>query len=364
VNPEAQYRLQLVAPALASAVRRASSHRGTAEDRAECSRRFSPAILTARSVAILAGVTQPLVTTIIPVYNRPALLREAVASVLAQGYRPIEIVIVDDGSTDETGAVSAELARQHETIIRVLHIANGGPGRAREAGRLTARGDYIQHLDSDDLLLPRKFEIQVAALEAARDCGIAYGWTRFRHHDGRIEPLPWKRSGERITTMFPSMLTMRWWDTPTPLYRASLLVQAGPWTDLRIEEDWEYDCRLASGGVRLAFCADWVCEVREHAPVPATQNTMRDRARAHVLVLAHARRGGLDPASPEMRQFARELFHIARQCGAAGLGRESRQLLALARSISPTADILLYRMAAPLVGWCRLGRAAEWIDRR
>lgn len=306
----------------------------------------------------------PLVTTIIPVFNRPVLLVEAVDSVVAQSYRPIEIIIVDDGSTDETSGVADRLAKQHDGTVRVIHIANGGPGLAREAGRLSARGDYIQHLDSDDLLLPGKFAMQVAALEAAPDCGAAYGWTRFRHHDGAVEPLPWKRSGERIETMFPAMLTMRWWDTPNPLYRASLITSAGPWTDLRIEEDWEYDCRMAAGGVRLAHCADWVCEVREHTPVMPSQNTMRDRARAHMLVLGHARRAGLDPASPEMRQYARELFHIARQCGAAGLPNESRELVNLARGIAPTADLRAYQLAASLIGWRRLGRAAEWIDRR
>jgi hypothetical protein len=306
----------------------------------------------------------PLVTTIIPVFNRPALVLDAVESVLAQSYRPIEILVVDDGSTDETPDVVDRLAEQHDGIVRVIHIPNGGPGLAREAGRLAARGDYIQHLDSDDLLLPGKFAMQVAALESAPEYGAAYGWTRFRNHDGAVEPLPWKRSGERIETMFPAMLTMRWWDTPTPLYRASLIAAAGPWTDLRIEEDWEYDCRLAAGGVRLAFCADWVCEVREHAPVTATQDTMRDRARAHILVLDHARRAGLDPASREMRQYARELFHIARQCGAAGLPDESRELVTLARGISPTADLRVYQLAARVLGWRRLGRAAEWIDRR
>ena len=306
----------------------------------------------------------PLVTTIIPVFNRPGLLAEAAGSVVAQTHRPIEIIIVDDGSTDETPSVADALAKQHAGIVRVIHTTNGGPGKAREAGRLAARGDYIQHLDSDDLLLPQKFAMQIAALEAWPDCGAAYGWTRFRHYDGRVEPLPWKRSGERIGTMFPSMLTMRWWDTPTPLYRASLIAAAGPWTDLRIEEDWEYDCRLAAGGVRLAYCADWVCEVREHAPVAAAQETMRDRARAHMLVLDHARRAGLDPASPEMQQYARELFHIARQCGAAGLADESKQLVALARTVSPSADLLAYQIAARIVGWRGLGRAAQWMDRR
>jgi len=304
-----------------------------------------------------------LVTTIIPVFNRPAMLVEAVESVLAQTYRPIEIIIVDDGSTDETLATADALAARHDGIVRVIHIANSGPGLAREAGRLAARGQYIQHLDSDDLLLPRKFELQVAALEASPECGAAYGWTRFRHHDGRVEQRPWKRSGERIETMFPSMLTLRWWDTPTPLYRASLIAAAGPWTDLRIEEDWEYDCRLAAGGVRLAWCEEWVCEVREHEPVKLTPAAMRDRARSHALVFAHARRAGLDPASSEFRQFARELFHIARQCGAAALIGESKQLLALAREIDDTRDLRVYELLARSAGWRLAGRAAAWFDR-
>lgn len=305
----------------------------------------------------------PLVTTIIPVYNRPALLLEAVDSVFAQTYRPIEIIIVDDGSTDETAAVADKLAEEHVEIVRVLHIANGGPGLAREAGRLAARGHYIQHLDSDDVLLPHKFEMQVAALETSPECGAAYGWTRFRHHDGRVEQRPWKRSGERIETMFPSMLTMRWWDTPNPLYRASLIAAAGPWTDLRIEEDWEYDCRLAADGVRLAWCEEWVCEVREHTPVRLTKELTRDRARAHMLVLGHARRAGLDPASPELRQFARELFHIARQCGAEGLIDESKQLVGMAREIADTRDLRSYEFLARIIGWQRAGRAAAWRDR-
>jgi Glycosyltransferases involved in cell wall biogenesis len=309
-------------------------------------------------------VNDSLVTTIIPVFNRPALLTEAVESVLGQTYRPIEIIIVDDGSTDETPAVAGALAVEHDGIIRTIHVPNGGPGLAREAGRLAARGGYIQHLDSDDLLLPRKFERQVAALEASPDCGAVYGWTRFRHYDGRVEPQPWKRSGERIETMFPAMLTMRWWDTPTPLYRASLIDAAGPWTGLRIEEDWEYDCRLAAAGVRLAWCEEWVCEVREHAPVEAAPAAMRDRARAHTLVLGHARRAGIDPVSPEFRQYARELFHIGRQCGAAGLIDESKELVRFAREIADARDLRVYEFLARSIGWHRAGRAAAWLDRR
>src|SRR5437016_1531203 len=107
------------------------------------------------------------------------MLREAVASVLAQTYRPIEVIVADDGSTDDTPAVCRELAEQYPEVVRWTSQTNAGPGRARETGRGLARGEFIQYLDSDDLLGPRKFECQVAALRKRPDCGVAYCWTRY-----------------------------------------------------------------------------------------------------------------------------------------------------------------------------------------
>ena len=268
-----------------------------------------------------------LVTTIIPVFNRASMLREAVASVLAQTYRPIEVIIVDDGSTDDTSRVADELA---SAIVRVIHQPNGGAGAAREAGRLVACGDYIQHLDSDDLLDPQKFALQVAALDRDANAGIAYGWTRVANSER-----PWKRTGDRIETMFPSMLQSRWWDTSTPLYRRDVIEKAGAWTTLRMEEDWEYDCRIASQGVRLAYVEAWVSETRFHDAQLSGRGlnaaTLRERAKAHALILGHARQAGIAAETSEMQHFARELFLLARQCGAAGLANDSQMLFDLAR---------------------------------
>jgi len=308
-----------------------------------------------------------LVSTVIPVFNRPSLLREAVASVIAQTYRPVEVIIVDDGSTDETGTVAEELAREHPGVVLAVHIENGGAGGAREVGRSLTRGEFVQYLDSDDVLLPRKFEVQVAALRDAPDCGVAYGWTRERDASGSISPEPRKRSGERIETMFPSMLTSRWWDTPTPLYRSAVVDRAGAWTTLRVEEDWEYDCRIASQGVRLAYCPEWVCEVRTGLDDRASGRTdaeaLRDRAHAHLLMLEHAHKADIGPSSPEMQFFSRDLFHLARQCGAAGLREESRQLLAEAVKISAARDVKAYTFVARLIGLRRAGAVAEALDR-
>lgn len=312
-----------------------------------------------------------LVTTIIPVFNRAPMLREAVASVLAQTYRPIEVIIVDDGSNDDTPLVADALAAKHEEI-RVIHQANRGVGMAREAGRLAARGEFIQHLDSDDMLYPRKFELQAAALRARPECGVAYGWTRGRTGDGKLQDAPERGTGEVFETMFPAMLRSRIWQTVTPLYRKTLIDRAGSWLPLVNEEDWEYDARIAAFGVRLAHVAEWLGEYRHHEGERLSRagyvpRIMRDRAQAHALIFRHARNAGIDADTPEMRHYARELFLLARQCGAAGLAAESRMLFNLAREASGRRrhhpQFHVYRAAAALLGWRLAGRLACISDR-
>jgi glycosyltransferase involved in cell wall biosynthesis len=324
--------------------------------------------------------TEPgLVSTIVPVHDRPRLLQEAVASVIAQTYRPIEILIVDDGSTDDTPRVADRLAAEQPGVVRAIHVANGGPGRAREAGRREARGEFLQYLDSDDLLLPGKLAAQVAALRADPSAGVAYGWTAYcagaagGKADETESDRPWKRTGERIERMFPSFLRSRWWGTSTPLYRRAVSDAAGPWSDLWNEEDWEYDCRVAALGVRLAYVPELVSIQRDHEGTRLSRRVSSDRAKlanraiAHRRILEHAERAGIAPEIPEMRHFARELFLLSRQCGAAGLVPESRELAGLARRAAGggrrAADVWAYARLADVVGWRRLARIVGGLDR-
>jgi glycosyltransferase involved in cell wall biosynthesis len=300
-------------------------------------------------------------------------LREAVASVLAQTYRPIEIIIVNDGSRDETGREVEALAEAHPEV-RAIHRQNGGPGAARETGRLVASGEFIQYLDSDDLLLPTKFELQVGGLRGFSDCAVSYGKTRGYAYNECPTDMPWKRTGERIATMFPSFLQSRWWGTSTPLYRRNVTDLAGPWTELWSEEDWEYDCRIARNGARLHYCNAFVSDERviagPHLSMSGASDPekLRSRARAHELILSHALAASMSHETIEMQHFARELFLLARLCGAAGLGRESRTLFELARQGSGTerghgVDFLLYSAGARLVGWRAMGSLTCTLDR-
>ncbi len=247
-----------------------------------------------------------LVSIVVPVYNRGDLLREAVASALAQTYRPIEIIVVDDASTDDTPRVIEALVSAHAEV-RSVRRANGGPGLARETGRLEARGDFVQYLDSDDLLLPRKLELQMAALRARPECGVAYGVVRYRNAAGEEIVCDWKPANQIVDTLFPSLLVARWWETVSPLFRKSVTDAVGPWTALRLEEDWEYDARVAALGVKLAYVDDVLAEHRDHGEGRLSRGAardparLRDRAAAHELIASHARRGGVPRDAPEMQ---------------------------------------------------------------
>jgi len=315
-----------------------------------------------------------LVSTIIPVHNRAKLLEDAVSSVLNQTYRPIEIIIVDDGSTDNTAQLARSLASSDpDAMVSVISQPNRGPGAARENGKQMARGQFIQYLDSDDILLPRKFEWQVEGLSKHPQCGISYGKTRYCAI-GESNPIPWKRTGERIEHVFPAMLKSRWWGTSTPLYRRAILDQAGPWLDLRSEEDWEYDCRIGMMGVALHYVPEFVSEEHEHPGDRLSRagtsdpRKLRDIAKARHLIYQHAVSAGLSCNVPEMRHFSRELFLLSRQCGAANLREESRGLFALAKRAAGSErakglDFLLYGIAASILGWPLVGRLACASDR-
>jgi hypothetical protein len=224
------------------------------------------------------------------------------------------------------------------------------------------------------VLLPGKFTFQVAALRADPDAAAAYGITLLREADETLHQTPHKDSGVRHERMFPRFLNERWWNTSTPLYRASVCAEAGPWTDLSREEDWEYDCRVAALGGRLAFCEVPVSETRDHGAGRLSRGERLDpkrlsmRARAQTLIWGHAERAGLPQTAKEgVAIFARSLFLLSRQCGAAGLSEDSARLLELsaeaARAVGARVpDLDCYRRLAHWLGHRALGLASEWMD--
>jgi glycosyltransferase involved in cell wall biosynthesis len=114
---------------------------------------------------------QKLVTVIIPVYNGEQFLAEAINHVLRQDYQPLEIIVVDDGSTDNTGKVAAKF----QDIIHYIYQQNAGPSAARNCGLKAAQGDLITFLDVDDLWSEGKLKVQTEYLVNHPDIGIVQG---------------------------------------------------------------------------------------------------------------------------------------------------------------------------------------------
>lgn len=139
--------------------------------------KLSGAGLATRHIAstIFLRPMEPLVSVIIPTYNREALITLAVQSVLNQTYRQIEIIVVDDGSTDNT----REVLREYDGEIKYIYQERSERSKARNEGFMRSRGDYIAFLDSDDLWLPTKVEQQVWVLNEHPDVGLVYAAVKF-----------------------------------------------------------------------------------------------------------------------------------------------------------------------------------------
>ena len=114
-------------------------------------------------------ISDTRITVVIPTFNRAGMVEQAVESVLTQTLQPVEVIVVDDGSTDDT---EQRLARFES--ISYVRQEHGGPGRARNTGMRLARGEYLAFLDSDDSLYPYKLELQARVFDTFRDVAMTY----------------------------------------------------------------------------------------------------------------------------------------------------------------------------------------------
>jgi glycosyltransferase involved in cell wall biosynthesis len=131
---------------------------------------------------MLTMTSAPLVSVVIPAYNAAWCVGKAIDSVLAQDFRDFELIVVNDGSTDDTPSVLAG----YGDVIRVVHQSNGGMSSARNAGIRVARGELIAFLDSDDWWLPGKLGHQVELMQARPDIGFTSAAARVEDPEGHL----------------------------------------------------------------------------------------------------------------------------------------------------------------------------------
>jgi glycosyltransferase involved in cell wall biosynthesis len=204
---------------------------------------------------------RPRVSVVIPSYNAEAFLADAVQSVLRQTWRDLELVIVNDGSTDSTGAL-AERFREGDARVRIVEKPNGGLSSARNAGIAASSGDLICFLDADDILLPNKLERQVSFLDDFPGCDLVY--SDYYIGDGELTPI-WLESVRPGHPRMDQWLLYRNRFAPmSPLLRARLVAATGDFDQtLRAAEDWDYWIRAAQLG-RFSYLPGAVGVYRVH----------------------------------------------------------------------------------------------------
>jgi glycosyltransferase involved in cell wall biosynthesis len=313
------------------------------------------------------------VSVIIPVFNRERLLKESVMSVLLQTYEPIEIIIVDDGSTDNTRVMAENMSKKWPQTIRVVTQKNSGPGRARDIGTRLSCGDFIQYLDSDDILLSTKIDYQVKALLANPKSGIAYGISYQKDYSFNPPLLsgPLRSTGDEILQLFPKLLNERWWTTSCPLYRRQIIDRIGPWKNLINEEDWEFDGRAARLNVSLVWVSHGVSIRRiniglDHLSLGgySSAKKLSHITIAKQLLFQYAMLNGIKRSDHEMKIFARECFFLSRQSGLIGLEEQSRLMFSLSKEASTLfrrygLDYIIYSLLGTFLGWKRASRIAS-----
>ena len=189
-----------------------------------------------------------LVSVVVPVYNREQYVARTLTGVWEQSYRPIELVVVDDGSTDVSAVVVESWMANHtedsQFTVQLIKQENQGVAAARNTGFNATSGEFIHFLDSDDVPLPVMYERQVAVLEHDPECGYVWsGWSAA--HDGELEQTIEHvmgtdaaiSSGQRVYTM-PYLV----WPG---LFRRTACLSIGDWNEsLYYNEDWEYSSRF------------------------------------------------------------------------------------------------------------------------
>ena len=189
---------------------------------------------------------QPLVSIIIPTYNRKAYIVDAIDSCLAQTYPNCEIIVVDDGSTDDTEVF---LRNRYGGQIRYIHQKNQGPGIARNTGIAAARGDFIHFCDTDDQLLPEKVQKSVDYLQTHPQIAVVHTYYQFVASDGKtpVETRPFPSFGDNLFCELLK-LTGNHILISSTIIRKSALDDVGGFPDdpgHRSAEDWDLFLRLS-----------------------------------------------------------------------------------------------------------------------
>lgn len=204
----------------------------------------------------------PLVSVVMPCFDQRDLITEALDSCLRQTHRPLEVIVVDDGSQDDGAEVARRWGDQPRDLrLQIIRQSNLGPAAARQAGLQASRGSYIQYLDADDLLEPDKIRPQAGYLERQADAGAVYGdWKDRAWEAGGSRAVDYRRSFP-LDDFLLRLVAGEWVALHSFLVRRDVAVRYAWDTSLGALEDFDYWFHLALDGVRFDYLRTSDCAV-------------------------------------------------------------------------------------------------------
>ena len=262
-----------------------------------------------------------MVSVVLPTYNRERSVGKAIESVLRQSYTTLELLVVDDASTDDT----ARLVRRFEDarISYLRHENNRGGSAARNTGLAAARGELIAFQDSDDEWLPHKLERQINQLTRAKQStGVVYCPYRRVYPDGRIETQPIDPTAAPRGDVHRELLHRNFIGTPTILARRACWESVGGFDEalprfqdwdwmIRVSRDWQVDV-VEEPLVLAGYAADNITDGHSAALVAAERHLVEKH-------IDHLRSAGEDVLAYRLWHLA----HISIMQGSAAEGRET-----------------------------------------
>lgn len=190
----------------------------------------------------MSNMHKPLVSVVMPTYNRKTYLREAIKSILDQTFKDFELIIVDDGSSDGSLEIIQEFQKQDPRIILIQNDKPGGISKATNMGIRKSRGKYIAKMDSDDISLPERLAKQVKFMGEHKDIAACGSWVEtIGEIEGSLWQYPTDPNEIRCTMLFCGAIA-----NPTNIIRRSVFFDLGFWYDERCfaAEDYEFWTRI------------------------------------------------------------------------------------------------------------------------
>ena len=201
-----------------------------------------------------------MISVIIPCYNSERYLLDCLKSVLNQNFKDFEIICIDDGSTDSTHKILKLFQKNHPDLIKVFQLNRGGASKARNFGLEHAKGEFIQFLDSDDVILPEKFSKQIKGFNEEIDMVVS-DWGRFdvTLKNKLMENTFVDINKNKLETAICKIII-----TSNPIYRKHFILKIGGYNEsLDCAQDWEFHLRAIFNNVKINYVEGFFLKSRE-----------------------------------------------------------------------------------------------------